>query len=343
MNSIRHARNMYLNIIIVSITIFLLSISVSLISNDITHINDYNNMYMKNNLKVTINKSEVINDLVSNKGISIISENSNFINGVITKGVYFKDNPFVIPVDTGRNFQYQDIIDNSKNIIVGKKMKDLIITDGSKKYINVFGENYNVIGVTENDVLEHTVFVNLDLIDNEDKGTEFILCSNTFDEKELINLVYKYQEIYPNSIEIDQQKLEKFTVNQIFERYSEIIENYTAMLIISMLALFTTTILLAEKIKSEIYIRVLCGASSSNIIKVITIKSSVINILSVLISCICQFCLSKIPVSKIGYYNMNIYNFILILSICIFINIVLLVVSFKYFKQQSISSGLKEI
>lgn len=343
MNNIRHVRSMYLNVIIVSITIFLLSISISLISNDIAHINDYNNMYMKNNLKVTINNNEIIKDLIDYKEISIISENSNFINGAITKGIYFKDNPFVIPVNTGRNFQYQDIMDNNKNIIIGKKMMDLMITDGNKKYINVFGERYEVIGITENDVLEYTVFVNLDLIDTEDKGEGFILCSNTLDEKELVNLVYTYQEIYPNSIMIDQQKLEKFTVNQIFERYSEIIENYIAMLIISMLSLFTTTILLAEKLKSEIYIRVLCGASTNNIIKVITIKSSIINILSALISCICQFCLSKIPVSKIGYYNMSIYNFILIFSICIFINIVLLVFSFKYFKQQSISSGLKEI
>lgn len=345
MKSNMFRKKMHLNIIIVSVTMFLLSISVSLINNDMNHVNNYNNMYLKNNIKVLINNNidNIIKELAINKDISILSEKSIFINGSNSKGVYFESVPIDIPIGEGRNFTYKDIKERNKAIIIGREFKHLVKEDNGEKYINVYGEKYEVIGITNNDVLKYDVFVNLDLIDAGAMGSEFIICSNTLTEKELVEVIYKCEDKYPESIEISQNKLSKFTIEDVFERYSQIIENYLTMIIVSTLALITSTMFLADKIKSEIYIKTLCGATKKGIASIIIKKASTIGIISAIVSYISQIILSKISiVYNIGYYDMDIYNLLLLLGIIILVNIMLFVSCIKFFRLKSISAALKE-
>lgn len=345
MKSNMFRKKMHLNIIIVSVTMILLSISLSLINNDMKHVNNYNNMYLKNNVRVYLNNNvdNIIKELAINKEISILSEQSIFINGSNTKGVYFESVPIEIPIDEGRNFTYKDIKERNKVVIIGKEFKRLVKEDDGEKYINVYGEKYEVIGTTNNDVLKYEIFVNLGLIDEEETGSEFIICSNTLTEKELVEVIYKYEDKYPESIEISQDKLSKFTIKDVFERYSQIIENYLTMIIVSILALITSTMFLADKIKSEISIKTLCGATKKDIASIIIKRASTIGMISAIVSYISQMILCKISiVYNIGDYDMNIYNLLLLLGIIILVNIMLFISCIKFFRLKSISAALKE-
>lgn len=344
MNSNIVKKNMYLISIVLSITILLISISVSLIFNDFDYVKKYNQMFLENNVKVIIedNKEEIINDIASNEEVAIMSENSNFLNGAITKGILFSEEKIEIPVNEGRNLEEEDLKDNNKFIIIGSEFKDLIKIKNNKKYINVFGDEYEVIGISENDILKYNIFVNLNIIDDKDRGENYVICSNKLSAKELFNMVYRYQEKYENSINILDLKQEKYTLDHVIERYSEVIKNYVVLMIISFLALFITTLYYINKIKLEIYITSLCGATKLDIFKLLSKKFSIISSISFIISIILQTIIIIIPKSNIGHYEFSIYNFYF-MFLCYIIFAIFIYVNYIYLrKKYSICTAIKE-
>lgn len=210
-----------------------------------------------------------------------INENSNsfilYKENIMTKGkaLYFKNAEFKPNLIDGREFNESDFKNNTNTIMISSDVQDKVIEKEGKKYYTVENDLYEVIGVyqkSKNKInIDSNYYYNMLASNNLDQNSNLLSGLYQLDGFDSTHsLLMNMTTLLP--IEVHENQ----TANTFFEKLekalsTQAINVFPLFLIIVMVLLNTTgiTINWIEKRKKEIAIRRLCGATKSEIKKML--------------------------------------------------------------------------
>lgn len=278
-------------------------------TNDITKI--LKNMQSENNIILTHEASRIIIPGASQLGI--------YFNGIYKNGYNLLE---------GRFFTKEDFKNNKKLVIIGKKLLDNVEYKNGLKYISRGKDEFLVIGVIGKKNIDtqydSKILYNLNIDFSED-NKEYL-----FQRWNLDSLI-KNKDSLKNIIDKVNYNYKKNIINTIYENNNVspltsaiqnsqfLLVNFFLVIICIILSLIQATIYWTDKIKLEIGIRKMCGASNRNIIIHILERYLVVSLTSLVISSVVQKLLLMTNMFKI---QNDVFNIFKIASVVIFILII---------------------
>ena len=263
-----------------------------------------------------LNEREVIQIMTPEIVEKIAAESANYVGKVVgvTSGADIEKYCEI----TGRILTNNEIDEGKKVAVVGSKLKKCIINVDNKDYIKLFKENFEVVGIIENEEwLTGEIFIPI----KTHPDYEFVTENNVVVvDKTEINKVKNIKDIGIKVSDITKEKVSEFVLTRI----PEIKENMF-MVLVAFLNLVIFSIFYCQYIKRDLAIMRLIGAKPKDIVKYMFFKVSKIYLKALPIGFLTSFITIKVANSfytKVMFDPISIYNVIITIGLTILIFIV---------------------
>ncbi|MGL5149828.1 MAG: ABC transporter permease [Clostridium sp.] len=323
------------------VALLFISLSISLIYTDNKEIQEFSKLTSENSIKFKTSKnSKEILDYLLEEETSLMVENSKVKVGMMGYGVMVNKTAIDIPISDGRNFQKEDFLQNKNVAVIGKEAKSLTKYRDGKEYIEVYKEEFEVVGISNNTFFKNSIILPINKIPEKymENGV-FTLYGD-----DVNSTIVKAKEIFEDSIIMfdDEYKVNNtFTIKDVLSKNEFILKNYVAIFTISLISVVICTAYFVEKINRELFIRQLCGANYVKFIKLILSKGMFISVITTTISLGIHWCINEFNIMPMGEYDLSIYNLYAALIINLLVIVIMLLISIKKIKYKRLSNQLK--
>lgn len=232
---------------------------------------------------------------------------------------YYYD--FPIHLLSGRKFNDEDLSEQRNTALVSDKIQESIYEDDNKKFIDIGQNRYEVIGIykyEENKINRNSeLYLNMAsenfLLNDASMIGSFNIDAKNKTEKALQTLQKNY-EIQEISNDLDFfERLTLVMNSQFFPSHILIM-----IFVVFILMLLFSILFWIQERKKEIYIRILCGATKSDLIELLIKKYFQILIIShLLVGTTSFFCFYNIEVLIQGFI-FNLLFMIIVVSVFLF-------------------------
>lgn len=250
-------------------------------------------------------------------------------NGFTGEAVYcsttLKDYPNILE---GRYFNKADFLNNSPVAVIGKNLKNRILTENDENFLIVDNIKYHVIGIMGGDdsLFNDKFIINLssyllnlnNVIDVNDFYQIQYINKNT--NTKFTQLEEKFKLLDSNSMLIEDNSRE--IKNPIMDYIKNVYIYVLAILGIFLLNIIFITSYYISKSEKEIGVMKALGLTNKSIIKKIVYQYELVSLMSFLLGIIIHYIIYRFIYINTAYYRINVINIIIILMVSIVIGFI---------------------
>jgi putative ABC transport system permease protein len=252
-----------------------------------------------------------------------IGDKRIFVNGIYSTEAITKND---YPLEEGRYLTKEETASNSKIAMVGFLLKEDCQRKGDKFFINLEGDEYEVVGFIGRDSMSYwngNIIVPLNALPKKYVSQVTPIVPLVFFNNNNENFINNFKQRFNNIIKDVNIKpvSNKVSIEQIINVQKSFYISMIVMLTISVLNILNFSGYWVESLKKSMAIRRVLGASSFDILKFIFIEILLIALIALVFSFIFHILLEgtidKIFMMKIHFKYINlIFSFIFSILIC---------------------------
>lgn len=352
MINLKKFKNLIYLITIFSLIIFTFSLVTSIVITDYKNVNELNQLKNSKTKAFKFDDSKKTSKQIEFKSLLQVLDKykssdiylefnpiPNYLanNTLFGKAIYYNyDLDNKIPILEGNNFTLQQINSNEKLILVGKNLKNNIITENNVDYFTIDDTKYKVIGILgtggKKTSYDDIFLINMKSMDYySDRRATWSL--NVSGDEDLNSILTLYQEIGEKNdshLELVKNSTEdtKVNIHDIFSNYSDFMYIFITILGFGILNLIIVVYFWIDRSVKEIGIRKAYGATNFSIAKYILKKYEFSVIISVFLGVILHLIFKKILSVMFPKFSFEVYwgNIVIITLIFMFIGLLTAIV-----------------